>query len=245
MTQSSSPRDRIYDAGIAGGWVLFATSDRHYDWRSGEGTVSVSFTEDGQIITPPTYRDEDDVRRAIGPDQLDTVLRWLTGATEPAAEDAPDLEEMGALGDELDQARNQVTELEQQVAGLTAALTATGRELAELQQDRDRVLAVSETMATLLGERDAALAEALELIESRPAVPFRSDREALRVILTRFADDAPKGAGMPEQDRPVVPTAEDVAADPEYWLAGPGREVARQTDCEHGYRLTSSCPNCP
>jgi hypothetical protein len=40
------------------------------------------------------------------------------------------------------------------------------------------------------------------------------------------------------------PTYADVKRDPRYWIAGPGRSVAEQTNCSHGYRLTDSCPMC-
>lgn len=40
-------------------------------------------------------------------------------------------------------------------------------------------------------------------------------------------------------------TAAIVGAYPRYYIAGPGRQLAEVTDCEHGYRLTSSCPCCP
>ncbi|MUL39613.1 hypothetical protein FZ103_00190 [Streptomonospora sp. PA3] len=41
-------------------------------------------------------------------------------------------------------------------------------------------------------------------------------------------------------------TPADIAADPEYWIAGPGRVLAEATPCGHpgGYRLTDSCPAC-
>ncbi|MFD5384315.1 hypothetical protein ACFWMG_04960 [Streptomyces sp. NPDC127074] len=51
--------------------------------------------------------------------------------------------------------------------------------------------------------------------------------------------DQPKGSGQ-------VAYA-DVQQHPHYYLAtsGPGREAAEQSECEHGYALTASCPNCP
>jgi hypothetical protein len=42
-----------------------------------------------------------------------------------------------------------------------------------------------------------------------------------------------------------TPTPADVAAYPEYYIAGSGADVARRTQCEHGYNLTDSCPVCP
>jgi hypothetical protein len=42
-----------------------------------------------------------------------------------------------------------------------------------------------------------------------------------------------------------TPTPADVATYPEYYICGPGATVARQTQCEHGYNLTDSCPVCP
>ena len=40
------------------------------------------------------------------------------------------------------------------------------------------------------------------------------------------------------------PTVADVAAYPVYFITGPGREMAENTVCGHGYMLTSSCPGC-
>ncbi len=54
--------------------------------------------------------------------------------------------------------------------------------------------------------------------------------------------------------RPTVPsrpkkpgkvTAADVRRYPAYYISGPGRPAAEATQCEHGYRLTDSCPCCP
>ncbi|ALG07642.1 hypothetical protein [Kibdelosporangium phytohabitans] len=42
--------------------------------------------------------------------------------------------------------------------------------------------------------------------------------------------------------RPI--TAADIRKWPRYFLDGPGRKLAEQTDCRHGYRLTDSCPCC-
>ncbi|WP_043737497.1 hypothetical protein [Nocardia asiatica] len=39
-------------------------------------------------------------------------------------------------------------------------------------------------------------------------------------------------------------TLADVRAWPEYFISGPGRAIASQTDCGHGYYLTDSCPCC-
>lgn len=56
---------------------------------------------------------------------------------------------------------------------------------------------------------------------------------------------------MPDQPAPARPkkpgrvTARDVKSYPWYYLAGPGRPAAEASDCEHGYRLTDSCPCCP
>lgn len=40
------------------------------------------------------------------------------------------------------------------------------------------------------------------------------------------------------------PTVAAVRAYPDYYITGPGREVAGKTECPHGYYLTDSCPNC-
>ena len=40
------------------------------------------------------------------------------------------------------------------------------------------------------------------------------------------------------------PTVADVQAYPVYFIVGPGREIAQNTACGHGYMLTSSCPGC-
>jgi hypothetical protein len=40
------------------------------------------------------------------------------------------------------------------------------------------------------------------------------------------------------------PTVDDVRRWPEFFIAGPGREVASRTECRHDYLLTSSCPGC-
>lgn len=40
------------------------------------------------------------------------------------------------------------------------------------------------------------------------------------------------------------PTVADVARNPRYWIAGPGRDRSRAAKCDHGYRLTDSCPGC-
>lgn len=42
----------------------------------------------------------------------------------------------------------------------------------------------------------------------------------------------------------LAPTVADVRHDPQYWIAGPGREAAHAAFCSHGYRLTDSCPGC-
>ncbi|MFE3280062.1 hypothetical protein [Nocardia sp. NPDC059239] len=42
--------------------------------------------------------------------------------------------------------------------------------------------------------------------------------------------------------RPI--TRADVQANPDYFISGPGRAIASQTDCGHGYYLTDSCPCC-
>lgn len=43
--------------------------------------------------------------------------------------------------------------------------------------------------------------------------------------------------------RPI--TKQDISAYPDYFISGPGRAIAGQTDCGHGYYLTDSCPCCP
>lgn len=42
----------------------------------------------------------------------------------------------------------------------------------------------------------------------------------------------------------VTPTPVMVAMYPDFWIAGPGVDVARRVQCGHGYHLTDSCPNC-
>ncbi len=55
----------------------------------------------------------------------------------------------------------------------------------------------------------------------------------------------PAPAKAPRDSRAnTVPTLLAVKRDPGYWLAGPGRDRARQMQCDHGYNLTDSCPNC-
>ncbi|GAA2046721.1 hypothetical protein [Nocardiopsis rhodophaea] len=43
---------------------------------------------------------------------------------------------------------------------------------------------------------------------------------------------------------PTRITKADVDRYPAYYICGPGRELADNTDCPHGYRLTDSCPCC-
>lgn len=40
------------------------------------------------------------------------------------------------------------------------------------------------------------------------------------------------------------PTAQTVILFPDYYLHGPGQTFARATLCDHGYRLTDTCPGC-
>jgi hypothetical protein len=55
----------------------------------------------------------------------------------------------------------------------------------------------------------------------------------------------PLAEGVPPREVLVAsPTQEVVRRYPEYYLQGPGRYFAQQVDCEHGYRLTDSCPCC-
>ena len=42
--------------------------------------------------------------------------------------------------------------------------------------------------------------------------------------------------------RPI--TTADVKAYPEYFILGPGRDIAQNTLCAHAYTLVDSCPNC-
>jgi hypothetical protein len=42
----------------------------------------------------------------------------------------------------------------------------------------------------------------------------------------------------------VTPTPIMVKMYPDFWIAGPGYEVARRVQCEDGYYLTDSCPGC-
>jgi len=64
-------------------------------------------------------------------------------------------------------------------------------------------------------------------------------RPALAGLLRRAALDVEATPGV------QVVTAADVARYPEYFINGPGREAAHGARCEHGYRLTDSCPCCP
>lgn len=45
-------------------------------------------------------------------------------------------------------------------------------------------------------------------------------------------------------DADHLPTPEDVAQHPAYWISGPGHDRAHAVSCGHGYRLTDSCPAC-
>jgi len=61
------------------------------------------------------------------------------------------------------------------------------------------------------------------------------------------------GGAAPELSYPIPPvdvlarplTPADVSTWPEYFILGPGREIASKTFCAHEYYLTDSCPNCP
>jgi hypothetical protein len=55
-------------------------------------------------------------------------------------------------------------------------------------------------------------------------------------------------ADQPTPARPKQPgqvTIRDVNRYPYYYLRGAGRPATEQSECEHGYQLTSSCPCCP
>ena len=45
--------------------------------------------------------------------------------------------------------------------------------------------------------------------------------------------------------KPGKVTIRDIKRYPYYYIRGDGRAAAEQSRCEHGYRLTSSCPCCP
>jgi hypothetical protein len=42
----------------------------------------------------------------------------------------------------------------------------------------------------------------------------------------------------------ITPTPLMVAMYPDFWVAGPGHEVASRVQCGHEYNLTDSCPGC-
>lgn len=86
------------------------------------------------------------------------------------------------------------------------------------------------------------------------AVPTRSAQSVLEInpsqghqTTTNRRSAAATAPGMATGDTLTTldrPTVADVRANPEYWIAGRGRELASRTDCGHGYNLTDSCPNC-
>lgn len=55
---------------------------------------------------------------------------------------------------------------------------------------------------------------------------------------------------MPDYPAPARPkkpgrvTVRDVKRYPWYYIAGPGRDAADRSHCDHHYRLTDSCPIC-
>lgn len=57
-----------------------------------------------------------------------------------------------------------------------------------------------------------------------------------RELSVTDAPDHPKGPGEV--------TLADIKQHPRYYIAGPGREAAGRSYCEHRYRLTASCPSC-
>ncbi|TDB90899.1 hypothetical protein E1264_03470 [Actinomadura sp. KC216] len=54
-----------------------------------------------------------------------------------------------------------------------------------------------------------------------------------------MSDESP-----PDLVKSRAPTVWDVVRWPEYYISGPGRQQAGETRCDHGYKLTDSCPGC-
>ncbi len=83
-----------------------------------------------------------------------------------------------------------------------------------------------------LGELHAKVDRAAAAeVDARRLAAVTAERDGTRRAALRLAKGEPL-------------TAVDVAADPEFWIAGAGREIASRTDCGHGYNLTDSCPGC-
>ncbi|MCX4792554.1 hypothetical protein OG369_43035 [Streptomyces sp. NBC_01221] len=53
----------------------------------------------------------------------------------------------------------------------------------------------------------------------------------------------PATPSRPEKPGKVTPS--DVRRYPAYYIAGDGRAAAEASSCDHGYRVTDSCPCCP
>lgn len=50
---------------------------------------------------------------------------------------------------------------------------------------------------------------------------------------------------IPRRPKTSGLTVRDITRYPDFYIAGPGRALASQTDCGHGYNLTDSCTCCP
>jgi hypothetical protein len=71
-------------------------------------------------------------------------------------------------------------------------------------------------------------------------------RDAMRAGLAAFTAGRLAKMVTPPADvlaRKITPA--DVAAYPDYFIFGPGHDIADTTACDHGYMLTASCPACP
>jgi hypothetical protein len=75
--------------------------------------------------------------------------------------------------------------------------------------------------------------EFCDALEATGVAAHESSGYAARV------DRAPK---TPKEAGTVTPA--DVRRYPEFYIIGPGREAAEQSNCGHGYSLVDSCPIC-
>ncbi|MDT8915815.1 hypothetical protein [Amycolatopsis sp. PS_44_ISF1] len=98
----------------------------------------------------------------------------------------------------------------------------------------------------------AAFVEALAELESRFGFTLDDGPGGIRLggkglatgyTVARRSSRSPLTLAL-EMPPVQVPTVADVAAAPEYWISGPGREIASRTLCPHDYALTDSCPGC-
>jgi len=72
-----------------------------------------------------------------------------------------------------------------------------------------------------------------------------ADRRAAARRLSDHLDRRGAHANTPPANVLIrTSTRADVHAFPDYFILGAGRDLAANTDCEHGYRLTDSCPHC-